>query len=78
MATEYIGLPGELVERVKEAAAAEEITPEELVRNAVENRLSRTEWRRTVSIGHRNARERGLEPKDIDVEVSAARAERAR
>jgi metal-responsive CopG/Arc/MetJ family transcriptional regulator len=45
MATEYIGLPGELVEKVKEAAAREEITPEELVRDAVENRLSRAEWR---------------------------------
>ena len=32
MATEYIGLPGELVEKVKEAAARDEITPEELVR----------------------------------------------
>jgi hypothetical protein len=29
MATEYIGLPGELIEKVKEAAAKEEITPEE-------------------------------------------------
>jgi adenylate kinase family enzyme len=43
MATEYIGLPSELVEKVKEAAAREEITPEELVRGAVENRLSRAE-----------------------------------
>jgi len=40
MATEYIGLPGELIEKVKEAAAKEEITPEELVRDAVEARLS--------------------------------------
>jgi predicted transcriptional regulator len=78
MATEYIGLPGELVERVKEAAAQEEITPEELVRDAVENRLSRGEWRKTVEFGHRNARERGLKPEDVDVEVSAARAEPGR
>jgi len=59
MATEYIGLPGELVAKVKEAAAREEITPEELVRDAVENRLSRAEWRKTIEFGHRNARERG-------------------
>jgi hypothetical protein len=58
MATEYIGLPGELIEKVKEAAAREQITPEELVRDAVENRLSRAEWRKTVEFGHRNARER--------------------
>jgi hypothetical protein len=49
-----------LVEKVKEAAAREEITPEELVRDAVENRLSRAEWRKTVEFGHRNAREPGL------------------
>jgi hypothetical protein len=75
MATEYIGLPGELVEKVKEAAAREEITPEELVRDAVENRLSRAEWRKTVEFGHRNARERGLKPEDVDAEISGARAE---
>jgi predicted transcriptional regulator len=78
MATEYIGLPGELVEKIKQAAAREEITPEELVRDAVENRLSRAEWRQTVEFGHRNARERGLKPEDVDVEVSAGRAEPGR
>ena len=35
MATEYIGLPGQLVDKVKEAAAKEEISPEEFVRGAV-------------------------------------------
>jgi hypothetical protein len=78
MATEYIGLPGELVEKVKEAAAREEITPEELVREAVENRLSRAEWRDLVEFGHRNARERGLKPEDVDAEISAARGELSR
>jgi hypothetical protein len=78
MATEYIGLPGELVAKVKEAAAKEEITPEELVRDAVENRLSRAEWRKTLDFGERNARERGLKPKDVDSEIAASRFERKR
>ena len=78
MATEYIGLPGELIEKVKEAAAKEEITPEELVRDAVEARLSHAEWRKTLEFGERNARARGLTPKDVDAEISAARSERAR
>jgi hypothetical protein len=78
MATEYIGLPGELVEKVKEAAAKEEISPEELVRDAVEKRLSRAEWRKTIEFGHRNALERGLKPEDVDIEIAADRAERAR
>ena len=78
MATEYIGLPGELIEKVKEAAAKEEITPEELVRDAVEARLSRAEWRKTLEFGECNARARGLAPEDVDAEISAARSERAR
>ncbi len=78
MSTEYIGLPGKLLEKVKEAAAKEEITPEELVRDAVEKRLSRAEWRETLEFGHRNARERGLKPEDVEEEVSAARAELGR
>jgi metal-responsive CopG/Arc/MetJ family transcriptional regulator len=78
MATEYIGLPGELVEKVKEAAAKEEITPEELVRDAVENRLSRAEWRKTLDYGERNARERGIKPGDVESEIVASRFERKR
>ena len=76
MSTEYIGLPGELVAKVKEAAAKEAITPEELVRDAVENRLSRAEWRKTLDFGERNARERGLKPEDVDSEIAASRFER--
>ena len=78
MATEDIGLPGELIEKVKEAAAREEITPEELVRDAVENRLSRAEWRKTLDFGERNARERGLKPEDVEPEITASRFERKR
>jgi len=78
MATDYIKLPAPLIEKVKEAAAKEEITPEELVRDAVEARLSRAEWRKTVEFGHRNARVRGLKPEDVDAEIAADRAERAR
>ena len=78
MATEYIGLPGQLVDKVKEAAAKEEISPEEFVRGAVETRLDRGEYRRTVEFGHRNAKERGLTPDDVDEEIAADRTERTR
>src|ERR1700679_2601406 len=74
MATEYIGLPGQLLEKVKEAVAKEKITPEELVRDAVEARLSRAEWRKTLECGERNARERGLTLEDVAAEIAAARA----
>jgi hypothetical protein len=78
MATEIKGLPEPLLDKVKEAAAREEITPEEFIRGAVEARLGRAEWQKTLEFGHRNARERGLTPEDVDAEIMAERAERGR
>lgn len=78
MATESIKLPGPLLDKIKEAAANEEISPEEFVRSAVETRLGRVEWKKTIEFGHRNARERGLKPEDVDAEIAADRAERGR
>jgi hypothetical protein len=71
-------LPPQLVEKVVEAAAKEEISPEEFVRGAVETRLGRAEWRKTIEFGHRNAQKRGLKPEDVDAEIAADRVERAR
>jgi metal-responsive CopG/Arc/MetJ family transcriptional regulator len=78
MATESIGLPGQLLEKVKQAAAKEEITPEEFVRDAVETRLNRSEWNKTLEFGERNARERGLKPADVETEITAVRSDRIR
>lgn len=78
MAFESIGLPGQLLEKVKQAAAKEEITPEEFVRDAVETRLNRSEWSKTLEFGDRNARERGLKPTDVDTEITAVRSDRIR
>jgi metal-responsive CopG/Arc/MetJ family transcriptional regulator len=68
MATESIGLPLQLVEKVKKAAAQEAITPEEFVRDAVEARLRRAEWRKTLEFGEQHAREHGLRPADVATE----------
>ena len=78
MATESIKLPGPLLQKVIEAAAKEEISPEEFIRDAVETCLGRAQWRKTVEFGHRNALDRGLKPEDIEAEIAADRAERAR
>jgi metal-responsive CopG/Arc/MetJ family transcriptional regulator len=78
MATESIGLPGQLLEKVKQAAAREEITPEEFVRDAVETRLNRSEWNKTLEFGERHARERGLKPADVETEITAVRSDRTR
>jgi metal-responsive CopG/Arc/MetJ family transcriptional regulator len=78
MATESIGLPHQLVEKVKEAAAQEAITPEEFVRDAVEARLGRSEWRKTLEFGEQHARQHGLKPADVATEIAAARSDRTR
>ncbi len=78
MATESIKLPGPLLEKVKETAAQEEISPEELVRDAVETRLSRADWRKTIEFGHSNARQRALKPEDVGAEIMADRAKHTR
>ena len=78
MATESIGLPGQLLEKVRQAAAKEEITPEEFIRDAVETRLNRSEWSKTLEFGDRNARERGLKPTDVETEIAAVRSDRIR
>jgi type IV secretory pathway VirD2 relaxase len=78
MATEFIGVPGQLLDRVKEAAAKEEIFREELVRDAVETRFGRVGWKKTIEFGQRNARERGLKPGDVEAAIAADRAERGR
>ena len=76
MVTESIGLPRQLLEKVKQAAAKEEITPEEFVRGAVETRLNHSEWNKTLEFGDRNVRERGLKPSDVETEITALRSER--
>lgn len=78
MATESIAIAGQLLEKVKQAAAKEEITPEEFVRDAVETRLNRSEWNKTLEFGERNVRERGLTPADVETEITAVRSDRVR
>lgn len=63
---------------IKEAAAREENSPEEVVRDAVEARLSRAEWAKTLEFGSQNARDRGITLEDVDRELAADRSERGR
>ena len=73
MATDSIKLPEPLLAKVREAAARAEITPEGLVRGAVEDRLSRGQWRDTLAFGERNAKARNLKPEDVEAEIAAER-----
>jgi len=82
METEYVGLPGALVEKAKEAAAREEITVEELVCDAVEQRINGKGFRDLYSIAKRNAERTGITPENAEAvvmaEIAAHRSERSR
>ena len=77
MATPFIRLPQSLIEKVNALAFKEGVTPEELICSAVEARLSRDEWLKTLNFGDRNALKRGLKPDDVDAEIAAVRSEQA-
>jgi len=78
MAIQPVNIPEQLFERAKEAAAREDITVEELVRDAVERRLSENGLRSLVAIGDRNVKRTGAKPEDVETEIQAHRRERAR
>jgi predicted transcriptional regulator len=73
-----IKLPDQLLAKVRETAAREAISPEALVQGAVEARLSRAEWARTLAFADRNALGCNLKPEDAEAEISAARSEHGR
>lgn len=77
MATEFIGIPEQLMLQVKEAAQREEITVEELVQDALEQRLNDKGFRRMFAIGDRNAKRTGARPEDVETEIAAHRSERS-
>ena len=78
MSSEFIGIPEQLMLKVKEAAQREEISVEELVQDALEQRLNDKAFRRLLAIGDRNVKRTGARPEDVETEIAAHRSERAR
>lgn len=78
MSTEFIGIPEQLMLKIKEAARREEISVEELVQDALEQRISDKGFRRLFAIGDRNIKRTGAQPEEVETEISAHRSERAR
>jgi hypothetical protein len=76
--TEFVGIPDQLMVKAKEAARREEISVEELVRDALEQRLNDEGFRRLFAIGNRNVKRTGALPEDVETEIAANRFERAR
>lgn len=77
MATEYVGIPGQLLEKVKETADREEISEEELVRDALEQRVNGKGGRFTRFYATGERRGSAL-PEDVEAEIAASRAKRKR
>jgi hypothetical protein len=80
MATEFIPIPDTLLAKLKEAAEREETTVEEFVRETLEQRINGRGGRfaRFYAMGERQAREKGITPEDVELEIAARRAERRR
>ncbi len=53
-------IPAALLARVQDAARAEHITVDELVRYALQRRLNTHEWRETLAFGEKHAESLGL------------------
>jgi hypothetical protein len=77
MGTEFVGIPDQLMLKVKEAARREEISVEELVQDALEQRLNDNGFRRLFAIGDRNVKRTGACPEDVETEIAAHRSERS-
>jgi metal-responsive CopG/Arc/MetJ family transcriptional regulator len=58
-------IPPELLTEMEKAAQEEHITPEELVRDAVERRLNKRQWQDGVAFGEKHAKSRGLTETDV-------------
>ena len=76
MASEFVGIPDQLMRKVKETADREEITVEELVRDALEQRINGKQFSRLFAIGDRNVKRTGAKPRDVETEIAAHRSER--
>ncbi len=82
MATEPVNIPEYLLAKVKEAAAREEISVEDLVRDALEQRVNGKGFRDVYAIARRNGERTGITPENVEsvveTETAAYRSERSR
>ena len=75
MATEFIGIPDQLMMKVRETADREAITVEELVRDALEQRIHGKQLSHLFAIGDRNVKRTGAQPEDVESEIAAHRSQ---
>lgn len=68
-------VPPALLAQAEEAALQEDISLDELVRDAIQRRLNRKAFEEVLAFGKRHARARRLRPRDVASAISAVRAE---
>lgn len=70
----HAALSPALLARVEQALAAEQVSLDAFVADAIERRLNRRELDEVLAFGRRHARARGLRPGDVDRAISDVRA----
>ncbi len=82
MATTSVNIPDQLFAKVQETAVREEISVEELVRDALEQRINRKGFRGLLGIAKRRGEMTGITPENVESivesEIAAHRSERRR
>jgi hypothetical protein len=69
----HAAVPPALLAQAEQAAQAEHITLDELVRDAVERRLNRRELEEVLNFGKKHARTRKLVPGDVGKGIDQVR-----
>jgi len=68
-----VRIPPALLANLEKVARAERISVDELVRDAVERRLERREWRDLLAFGEKHAKSRGLTEADVPQAIAEVR-----
>ena len=67
-------LPPDMADRVNRLMEQEGRSRSELLRDALLRYIEESEWRRVLQYGERRARERGIDPADVEALVDEYRA----
>lgn len=82
MTTKFVGIPDQLMDKVKEAANREEVSVEELVCDALEQRINGKGFSGLFAIAKRRGQQTGITSENVDAivqsEIAARRNEHGR
>ena len=70
----HASVPPALLAQGEKAAQRQHISLDELVSDAVEQRVNRQEFEEVLAFGKRHAKKRGLKPRDVAGAIAAVRS----